>query len=207
MAISGSSSRATQRVLRARFASPTTTPLSRTCTRFYSSDAPPPAPPLLQKIKADLKTAMRAKDAPRLTAIRSVLAAALNASKTAAPIATDAQVVALLRRTARASADASAEFAAAQRRDLVDKERAQIAVLEEYAAAAGVEEVGEAQLRAVVEGAVTAIASEGAAAGGDGRVRMGDVMKKLLAPGGPLEGKDVERALLARIVKEVTGSS
>ncbi|KAI1775229.1 GatB/YqeY domain-containing protein [Hypoxylon cercidicola] len=201
MATPGSSSRVAQRLLRARFTSPT--PLSRTCTRFYSSDAP--APPLLQKIKADLKTAMRAKDAARLTAIRSILAANLNASKTAQPITTDAQLVALLRKTARASADASAEFAAASRQDLVDKEQAQIAVLEEYAAASGVEEVGEDQLRAVVAGVVTALTSEGGAAAADGKVRMGDVMKKLLAPGGPLEGKDVERALLARIVKEVTG--
>lgn len=148
---------------------------------------------------------MRAKDAARLTAIRSILAASLNASKTASPIATDAQVVALLRRTQRASADASAEFAAASRQDLVDKEQAQIGILEEYAAASGVEELDEEQLRAVVAGVVTALTSEGG--GGDGKVRMGDVMKKLLAPGGPLEGKDVERALLARIVKEVTGSS
>ncbi|KAI4867103.1 GatB/YqeY domain-containing protein [Hypoxylon rubiginosum] len=205
MATSGSSSRVAQRLLRARFTSPTTPSSSRTCPRFYSSDAPPPAPPLLQKIKADLKTAMRAKDAARLTAIRSILAASLNASKTASPIATDAQVVALLRRTQRASADASAEFAAASRQDLVDKEQAQIGILEEYAAASGVEELDEEQLRAVVAGVVTALTSEGG--GGDGKVRMGDVMKKLLAPGGPLEGKDVERALLARIVKEVTGSS
>ncbi|KAI0009728.1 GatB/YqeY domain-containing protein [Xylariaceae sp. FL0662B] len=164
--------------------------------RFYSSD--PPAPPLLQKIKADLKTAMRNKDAARLTAIRSVLSATLNASKTANPIATDAQLVALLRRTQRASADASAEFTAAGRADLVDKEQAQIAVLDEYIAGSGVEELTEDQLRTIVADVVAAATAEG-------KPKMGDVMKRLLAPGGPLEGENVEKGQLAQIVKQVTG--
>lgn len=149
---------------------------------------------------------MRAKDAPRLAAIRSILAATLNASKTSSPIVTDAQVLSLLRKTQRASADASAEFAAAARQDLVDKEQAQIGVLEEYAAGSGIEEVNEEQLRTIVAGVVTAMTSE-AGATTDGKARMGDVMKKVLAPGGPLEGKDVEKATLARIVKEVTGTN
>ncbi|OTA97368.1 hypothetical protein M434DRAFT_8091 [Hypoxylon sp. CO27-5] len=200
------SSRFTERLLaRARFASPSPSPLTQRCrARFYSSSESP-APPLLQKIKADLKAAMRAKDAARLTAIRSILSATLNASKTATPITTDAQLVALLKKTQRASLDASAEFAAANRQDLVDKEVAQIAVYEEYISSSGVEEVSEEQLRAVVSGVVTALTSEGALLA-DGKARFGDVMKKLLAPGGPLEGKDVEKAQLAKIVKEVTAN-
>ncbi|KAI1403382.1 GatB/YqeY domain-containing protein [Hypoxylon fuscum] len=202
-ALQSSSCVAGRILLRTRVASPITIASSplRCSARFYSSEAPPP--PLLQKLKADLKTAMRAKDAARLTAIRSILSATLNASKTSSPITTDAQLVALLRKTQRASSDASAEFAAANRQDLVDKEQAQISVLDEYVAGSGVEEVSEEQLRTVVAGVVTAMTSEGEVAGG--KARMGDVMKKLLAPGGPLEGKDVERAQLAKIVKEVTG--
>ncbi|OTB03295.1 hypothetical protein M426DRAFT_321863 [Hypoxylon sp. CI-4A] len=188
-------------LLRTRFTLPTGS-IRCSSARFYSSGEPP-APPLLQKLKADLKTAMRAKDAPRLTAIRSILSATLNASKTASPIATDAQLVALLRRTARSSTDASAAFQAAGRQDLVDKEAAQVAVLEEYIAQSGVEEVSEDQLRVVVAGVVTALTSEGA----ETKVRFGDVMKKLLAPGGPLDGKNVEKAQLAGVVKEVVGTN
>lgn len=147
---------------------------------------------------------MRAKDAPRLTAIRTILSATLNASKTASPITTDAQLVTLLKKTQRASLDASAEFAAANRQDLVDKEAAQVAVYEEYISGSGVEEVSEEQLRTIVSGVVTALTSEGALAGG--KARFGDVMKKLLAPGSPLDGKDVEKAQLAKIVKEVTAN-
>ncbi|KAK7754031.1 hypothetical protein SLS62_003876 [Diatrype stigma] len=162
--------------------------------RFYSDDAAPPAPPLLQKLKADLKAAMRAKDAPRLSVIRTALGAATSASKTGSGLATDAQVVAVLRRARAASAEAAAEFAAADRRDLVEGEEARIAVFDEYVAGSGVETLSEAQLRDVVAAVVQA-----------GETKMGEVMKKLLAPGGPLEGKSVERAELAKVVKDVLG--
>ncbi|KAK8051314.1 hypothetical protein PG993_002699 [Apiospora rasikravindrae] len=178
---------------------PNTTPL---CRRQYSSDPPPP--PLLQKLKTDLKTAMRAKDAARLAVLRSILAATLNASKTASPIVTDTQLVALLRKTARSSRDAVAEFQEAGRADLVEKEQAQIDILDEYAAGSGVQEVGADELRTIVAGVVTAMTSEGGEATG-GKAQMGNVMKKLLGPGGPLEGKDVEKSELAKIVKEVVG--
>ncbi|KAH7030934.1 Yqey-like protein-domain-containing protein [Microdochium trichocladiopsis] len=171
--------------------------------RHYSSDLPPP-PPLLQKLKADLKTAMRAKDAPRLTVLRSVLAATLNASKTATPITTDAQLIALLRKTQRGNEEASAEARQANRADLVEKEEAQIRVLEEYVAGSGVEEVTDEQLRLVVRGVVSAMTSEGEVTAG-GKAKMGEVMKTLLAPGGPLEGKSVDKAQVARAVKEVVG--
>ncbi|KAK8128317.1 Aspartyl/glutamyl-tRNA amidotransferase subunit B-related protein [Apiospora sp. TS-2023a] len=176
-----------------------TTPL---CRRQYSSEPAPP--PLLQKLKSDLKTAMRAKDAARLAVLRSILSATLNASKTATPISTDAQLVALLRKTARASRDAAAEFQDAGRADLVEKEQAQIDILDEYAAGSGVQEVGADELRTIVAGVVTAMTSEGGETAG-GKAQMGNVMKKLLAPGGPLEGKDVEKSELAKIVKEVVG--
>lgn len=163
----------------------------------------PPPPPLLQKLKGDLKTAMRAKDAPRLAVLRSVLAATLNASKTATPIATDAQLIALLRKTQRGNEEASAEARQAGRADLVDKEQAQIKVLEEYVASSGVEVVSEEELRTVVKGVVEAMTAAGGVEGG--KAKMGEVMKTLLAPGGPLEGKSVEKAQVARAVKEVVG--
>ncbi|KAJ1333617.1 hypothetical protein MN608_03609 [Microdochium nivale] len=145
--------------------------------------------------------AMRAKDAPRLAVLRSVLAATLNASKTAQPITTDAQLLSLLRRTQRGNEEASAEAAQAGRKDLVDKEQAQIRVLEEYVAGSGVEEVSDEQLRAVVSGVIGAMTSAGEVTGG--KAKLGEVMKTLLAPGGPLDGKSVEKAQVARIVKEL----
>ncbi|KAK5628374.1 hypothetical protein RRF57_004089 [Xylaria bambusicola] len=140
-------------------------------SRSYS-DAP--APPLLQKLKADLKAAMRAKDAARLSVLRAALSSTLNASKTSSPITTDVALVGLLRKQARGCADARDEFAAAGRDDLVAKEEAQIAVLNEYMANSGVEELSSDRLRAVVQGVVAGL--------GDEKPKMGDIMKTLLAP-------------------------
>ncbi|KAI1095971.1 GatB/YqeY domain-containing protein [Rostrohypoxylon terebratum] len=186
-------------VLRARLASSpsprfVTLPLSQRCSaRFYSSDEPPP-PPLLQKVKGDLKSAMRAKDAARLTAIRSILSTVLNASKTPIPIRTDAQLVSLLRKTIRASADASAEFTAAGRTDLADKEAAQIAVWEEYISQSGVTTWTATALSEAVSRAVQDASGETAT--------FGAVMKTLLAPGGPFDGADVDKAQIAELVKK-----
>ncbi len=163
--------------------------------RSYS-DAP--APPLLQKLKADLKTAMRAKDAARLSVLRAALSSTLNASKTPSPITTDVALVALLRKQARGCAEARDEFAAAGRDDLAVKEAAQIAVLDEYMAGSGVEELSGDQLRTVVRDVVAGF--------GDEKPKLGDVMKTLLAPGGPLDGKNVQKAEVARVVKEIAGA-
>ncbi|KAK8105977.1 hypothetical protein PG999_009336 [Apiospora kogelbergensis] len=151
--------RLTTAAARPFFAVPTTTtPL---CGRRQYSSEPAP-PPLLQKMRTDLKTAMRAKEVARLAVLRSVLSATLNASKTGTPISTDAQLVALLRKTARASRDAVEEFRTAGREDLVEKEQAQIDILEQYTADSGVQEVTADELRTIVAGMVTAMTSEGA---------------------------------------------
>ncbi|KAI1823119.1 Yqey-like protein-domain-containing protein [Xylaria intraflava] len=171
---------------------------ARLCPRipvlaFARSYSDVPAPPLLQKLKADLKTAMREKNAARLSVVRGVLAATLNASKTSSPITTDVALVALLRKQARACADARAEFEAAGRADLVEKEAAQIVVLEEYMAGSGVEELGEDQLRAVVRDTAASLGE---------KPKLGDIMKALVGPDGRLSGKSFEKAELARIVNE-----
>ncbi|KAF4973849.1 hypothetical protein FZEAL_9195 [Fusarium zealandicum] len=165
--------------------------------RFYSTPAGDAPPPLLSKLKADLKTAMRAKDTPRLSVLRSILSANLNASKTSTPIKTDVQLVALIRKIQKGASDASAEAKAAGRDDLVQKEEEQIKVLNEYAANSGVQSLGEAELKALVQDAVEA----SKAAGVQAKAILGDVMKRLA---GALEGKDVDRKELAKMVKELT---
>ncbi|KAK4091041.1 hypothetical protein Purlil1_4621 [Purpureocillium lilacinum] len=165
-------------------------------SRLYSTtdDAPPP---FLSKLKADLKTAMRAKDAPRLSVLRAIMSANLNASKTATPIKTDVQLVALIRKIQKSALDAAAEAQAAGRQDLVDKENEQARILDGYLADSGVQSLGEAELKALVQDAVEASRAAGTAA----KSLMGDVMKRLA---GALEGKDVDRKQVASLVKELT---
>ncbi|KAI1816896.1 GatB/YqeY domain-containing protein [Poronia punctata] len=168
-----------------------------------SSSTPPPAPPpLLQKLKNDLKTAMRAKDTARLSVLRTILSATLNASKTSSPITTDAALVSLIRKQARSATDARGEFAAAGRQDLVEKEDAQIRVLEGYVQGSGVEELsGEGLIKIVRD----VVGKEKEKEGGGGKT-IGGIMKVLLkSPGGPLEGKNVEKGELVRVVKDVLG--
>ena len=167
--------------------------------RSYSTEPPPP-PPLLAKLKGDLKAAMKAKDAARLTVLRSVLAATLNASKTNSPIKTDAQLVALLRKTARSSQDARDEANAAGREDLVEKEQAQIQVLEEYVAGSGVESLNEDDLSEIVRSIMSEIAAESI----DSKAKIPEAMKRLFAPGGPLDSKDVQKSDVVKAVKELS---
>ncbi|TPX14991.1 uncharacterized protein E0L32_004821 [Thyridium curvatum] len=169
--------------------------------RAYSAEAPPP--PLLTKLKGDLKTAMKAKDTARLGVIRSVISSTLNASKTASPIKTDAQLVALLRKQARSAQEAAEEFRAAGREDLVEKEEAQVRILEEYAAGSGIESIGEAELQPIVEAVLAEMAAEGVTA----KSQMGEAMKRLLAPGGPLDGKDVQKTEVIKVVKELSAKA
>ncbi|KAK4450669.1 Yqey-like protein-domain-containing protein [Podospora aff. communis PSN243] len=189
-------SRIPSRLLRQLPRQPRSLPLRWPAPRVYSTEAPPP--PLLAKLKGDLKTAMRAKDQARLSVLRSVLAATLNASKTSTPIVTDVQLVALIKKTARASQDAVEEFRTAGRQDLVDAEEEQIRVLEEYAAGSGVQSLAEAELRAVVQPVITGLLGEGVSA----KAAIGTAMKRLLSQGGPLEGKSFDKAVLMGVIKE-----
>jgi uncharacterized protein YqeY len=174
----------------------TTGALRMTRAAAYSTDAPPP--PLLTKLKDDLKAAMRAKDANRLAVLRAVLAATLNASKTDKPIRTDAQLVGLLQKSARKSQEAAAEARGAGREDLAEKEEAQIRILEEYAAGSGVKEIGEAELRQLVESTKAGLVAEGV----QEKALSGQMIKRLLAPGGPLDGAMVEKKEVVRMIME-----
>lgn len=141
---------------------------------------------------------MRAKDANRLAVLRSVLAATLNASKTDKPIRTDAQLVSLLQKTAGKSQEAAQEARAAGREDLAEKEEAQQRILEEYAAGSGVREVGDAEIRQLVEFTKAALLAEGVPE----KTLAGQVTKKVLAAGGPLDGAQVNKSAVAKIILE-----
>lgn len=171
----------------------------QTC-RPYSAEASPATPPLLAKIKTDLKTAMRAKDAARLSVLRTVLSATNNAAKTSSPIKTDVQLVQLLRKTARGNQEAAEEARAAGREDLIEKEEAQVKIIDEYIAASGVQTLSQDEMRAIVEKVLLEIKSEGV----DEKKVIGELLKRLMINNGPLDGKGVDRNEIAKIAKELT---
>lgn len=168
--------------------------------RFYSADATPQTPKSLPVIKNDLKTAMRAKDAPRLAVLRTILSANLNASKTSSPIQTDVQLVALLRKLRRSYEDSVSDAEAAGRQDLVEKEQKQIDILDGYIQACGIETVAASELEPMVQKALEA-AKEAQVASKD---ILGKVMSAVVRQ---LDGKDVDKKSLSEMVKKAVAGS
>lgn len=164
-------------------------------TSRFSSDAQPSATATLQSLQPELKNAMRAKDKPRLTALRAILAEITNASKTAKPVENDAALYTLLQRQIKAAHTAIDEFDKAKREDLVDKEKVQLAVLEELKGRIRV--VGKADVESAVKEVVEALRAKG-----DGKVNAGAVIGMVMAKlnkAGPVDG-EVVRAKVNEVV-------
>ena len=143
--------------------------------------------PLNEKIAADLTAAMKAKDAPRLSALRMLKAAVMNKGMVEkGRDLEDTEVLQVVASLVKQRRDSIEQFAKAGRTDLVDKETAEIAVLERYLPPAASAEEIEAAVAA-------AIAETGASSAKDlGRV-MKAVMPKLA--GRNADGKAVNDAV------------
>lgn len=87
---------------------------------------------LKDRITEDMKAAMRAKDAPRLSCIRMLLAAMKQKEVDERVQLDDAAVVAIVDKLVKQRRDSIAAFGQAGRQDLVDKESAEVAVLQGY---------------------------------------------------------------------------
>ena len=120
---------------------------------------------LKERITDDMKTAMRAKEADRLSTIRMLLAAIKQREVDERITLDDAAVVAIVDKLIKQRKDSISQFGQAGRQDLVDKETAELAVLEAYLPARLDADQINAQVAALV-------AELGAAGPGD----MGKVM-------------------------------
>jgi uncharacterized protein YqeY len=112
---------------------------------------------LEQSLSADIVTAMKAKDVTRLTALRMLKTALTNKSiekARALEAAEELQVVSMLVKQRR---DSIEQFTAGGRKDLADKESAEIAVLEAYLPAAA----SDAELAEAVTAAMAATGAAG----------------------------------------------
>jgi uncharacterized protein YqeY len=123
---------------------------------------------LRAQIAEDMKTAMRAKDAPRLSAIRLLLASLKQREVDERIELTDTDVLAIIEKMIKQRRDSIEQFEKGARQDLVEKEQFEITVLQGYMPAA--------MSVAEVDAAVTeAISSSGAKLMAD----MGKVMALL----------------------------
>ena len=128
--------------------------------------------PLKDQITEDMKTAMRAKDAARLLTIRGLLAALKQKEVDERITLDDAAVVGIIDKLIKQRKDSISQFAAAGRSDLVDKETAELKVLEGYLP----QRLGADEIAAEV---ATIVAELGASGPGDMGKVMGAVKTRL----------------------------
>ena len=147
--------------------------------------------PLNEKIAADLTAAMKAKDAPRLSALRMLKAAVTNKGMVEkGRELEDAEVLQVVASLVKQRRDSIEQFAKAGRTDLVDKETAEIAILEHYLPPA----ISAEEIEAAV---AAAIAETGASSAKD----MGKVMKAVMPKlaGKNADGKAVNEAVRRKL--------
>ena len=112
---------------------------------------------LKEQITEDMKTAMRAKDAPRLLTIRGLLAACKQREVDERIVLDDAAVIAIIDKLIKQRKDSISQFGAAGRTDLVDKETAELQVLEGYLP----QRLGADEIAAQVQAIVTELGATG----------------------------------------------
>ncbi|GAB2464529.1 MAG: GatB/YqeY domain-containing protein [Comamonas sp.] len=141
---------------------------------------------LKAQITEDMKSAMRAKDADRLSTIRLLQAAMKQKEVDDRVELDDAMVIAIVDKMIKQRKDSIAAYEGANRQDLADKEKAEIAVIQAY--------LPERMSAEAVAAAVKAIVAELGASG------PGDMGKVMGAAKAQLAGK-AEMAQVSAAVK------
>jgi uncharacterized protein YqeY len=142
---------------------------------------------LSKQIVSDLTAAMKAQDAARTSTLRMVKAAMMNRQIEKGAGLDDEDMQKLLRSLVKQRRDSIEQYEKAGRQELVDKETAEIAVIETYLpAAASQEEIEEAVRAAIAETQASSMKD------------MGKVMKAVQAA---LAGKNADGRLVSEVVK------
>ncbi|NOY25963.1 MAG: GatB/YqeY domain-containing protein [Oligoflexia bacterium] len=146
---------------------------------------------LVDEITAQIKTAMRAKDKPRLTALRSIRAAfILGMKENGSDTLPEDRALDLIRRLAKQRRDSIAEYTKAGRTDLSQVEEAELAVINEFLPTLA----DEPTTLAWVE---QAVAATGASSVRD----MGKVMGRLMGA----HKAEIDGTLASKLVRQVLG--
>jgi uncharacterized protein YqeY len=143
---------------------------------------------LSERISKDMTEAMKAKDQARLSPLRMAKAALMNGEVSKGRALDEAEAQQVLASLIKQRRDSIEQFGSAGRQDLVDKETAEIVVLERYAPPAA----SAAELEKAV---LDAIAETGAATPKD----MGRVMKAVMSG---LAGKSVDGKAVNELVRQ-----
>ena len=145
---------------------------------------------LKEQINSDMTAAMKAKDAARTSTLRMLKAAIVNRQIEKGGELDEEELMKLLRSQVKQRRDSVAQYEKGGRQDLVDKETAEIAVIEGYLPqAASSEEIDKAVAEAIAETGATSIKEMGAV--------MKAVMPRLA--GRNADGRAVSETVKARL--------
>jgi hypothetical protein len=143
-----------------------------------------------EKLSADLKQAMMAKDETRMLAIRSMLTELKNERVKKMKDLVESDELAVLQRCAKMRKDSIEQFTGGGRMDLVEKEAAELKIIESYLPA----QMSDADIEAIIQKVIKE-------AGAVGKRDMGKVMKSVMEQcKGRADGnkvKDIVNRLLA----------
>jgi uncharacterized protein YqeY len=142
---------------------------------------------LSEQIVSDLTAAMKAQDAQRTSTLRMVKAAMMNRKIEKGSELDDDEMQKLLRSLVKQRRDSVEQYEKAGRQELVDKETAEIAVIEGY--------LPQAASHEEIEAAVAAAITE---TGASSMKDMGRVMKAAQAA---LAGKNADGRTVSEVVK------
>jgi uncharacterized protein len=112
---------------------------------------------LKARITEDMKAAMRAKDAPRLSAIRLLLAAMKQREVDERIELTDSDILVIMEKMLKQRRDSVTQYEAGGRQDLADVEKFEISVLSGYMP----QQLTETEIAGEVAAAVAAVGAKG----------------------------------------------
>ncbi len=145
---------------------------------------------LRERIDADTKDALKSGAKDKVSTLRMLNAALKNKQIDKRRLLTEEEVVETVRSLIKQRRDSVEQFAKGGRQDLVDKETAEIAVLEIYLP----KQLSREELDAMVREAITQT-------GAQGTKDMGKVMKALI----PMVGGRADGKLVSELVKNALG--
>jgi uncharacterized protein YqeY len=143
---------------------------------------------LIEQIQEDLKRSMKAKDGNRVSVLRFLLSAIKNREIEKKDSLDEEEVLAEITSSAKRRRESMEAFKEGGREDLVEKEEAELAILQEYLP----EQLSPDEIRSVVQEVVDAVGASTAA-------DLGKVMKELMPK---LRGK-ADGKLVNDIVREI----
>jgi uncharacterized protein YqeY len=112
---------------------------------------------LRDRITEDMKSAMRAKDAARLSAIRLLQAAIKQKEVDERIVVDDSAALAIVEKLIKQRKDSIEQFTKAGRTDLVDKETAELSLLAGYLP----QQLSEAEVVAIIDSAIVEVGVSG----------------------------------------------